>query len=459
MSLVARVRVFSRTPAGRRLAAITVAGALLRAAWGFWAVRRVPSDFIVSNDQYGYWYFGNQMAHGHGYISYLTGKATSYYPVGYPAVLAVIYWLGLHTPLLNNQAQLTVLLHVALSTASIGLSFFIALKAFRDRTALVAAAIVAFYPSLILGVATFALETTFIFSALLCVAIAVDHDWTSGPMSRRRLLWFGVAMGCSIVIRPFSLPIMLGLGIAVLCAGRGWRSALRHLGWASIAVVVVLTPLTVRNEVVFGKFIPISTNLGDGMCMSRFIGSRGDFAWASHQWCADPSLPEEIRNPANTKAAIHFVLDHPGEELRQIPLRFQLMMRQDHTVLVEVSENGTRLRLSARQRRALEITTDAYYHLSWILALPGLALLLAGWRRNRRTGPRRAIIAITLLGLQVIPITSWGNPRFHRPMLPFIAIVAAASIAWVLDRRWPQPAEATAVEHAVLSDQSATSDL
>ncbi len=434
MVLIDRVHHFSRTPSGKQLALVAFVGGALRLVWGFWATRSTPETWLLSGDQYSYWYYGNEIARGHGYIGYITGKATSYYPVGYPVVLAVVYWLGMHTPLPSNQAQLTAGLHILLSTASIVLVYFIARKAFGHRVGLIAAGIVALYPSLILGVATYSVETTFIFSVLLCVAILVDHDWTSGPMSRKRLLWFGVAFGCSVVVRPFSTPVMVGLVVAVFCAGYGWRSALRHVGWASITFLMMLTPLTVRNEIRFHRFIPISTNLGDGMCMSRFPGSNGGFAWASHAWCADPNLPEDERNPANTKAAIHFILDHPGEELRQIPKRFFLMMQQDHGIMVEVLGNGSNLSLPSALQTAISFSGDGYYHLSWAIALPGLLLLCRGWRRERRFGPHRAVIAITLLGLQLIPIASWGNPRFHTPMLPFISIVAAVSIDWLLCR-------------------------
>ena len=430
--LVDRVRHFSRTPSGKQLAFAVALGCLVRVAWGIWAARNTPYDWQVQGDQYSYWFFGNEIARGHGYLSYITGRPTSYYPVGYPIVLAVVYWLGLHTPLPDNQAHLTAALHVLLSTASIVLVYFIARKAFGHRVGIIAAWIVALYPSLIIGVATFSVETTFIFSALVCVAILIDHDWTAGPMSRKRLLWFGVAFGGSVLVRPFSAPIMIGLAVAAFCAGYGWRSVLRHVGWASITFLMVLTPLAVRNATVFHKFIPISTNLGDGMCMSRFPGSNGGFAWAIHAWCADPTLPEAERNPANTKAAIHFILDHPGEELRQIPKRFVLMMEQDHGTLAEALGNGSRLTLPSGLRTTIDFFTDGYYHASWMIALPGLILLFRNWRRDRRTGPHRAVIAITLLGLQLIPISSWGNPRFHTPMLPFLAILSAVSIDWFL---------------------------
>ena len=435
MILVGRVRRFGRDPDSRSLVVIVALGCIIRLAWGLWASRDTPQTWLISGDQYSYWYFGHEIARGDGYLSYLTGKPTSYYPVGYPVLLASVYWLGLHTPLPNNEAWLTVMLHIGLSTASIVLVYFIGRKAFHHRVGVIAAAIVAFYPSLIIGVATFSIETAFIFSVLLCVAILVDHDWRSGPMSRRRLLWFGVALGASVVMRPFSTPVMVGLAVAALCAGGGWRTVARHVGWASITFVMMLTPLTIRNAIVFDHFIPISTNLGDGMCMSRFPGSNGGFAWASHAWCADPNLPEELRNPANTKAGIRFILDHPGEELRQIPKRFRLMMEQDHGVLLEVLGSGSGLTLPDSVHDVITFTSDGYYHLSWMLAVPGLGLLMRRWRRDRRTGSQRAVVGVTLIGLQLIPLTSWGNPRFHIPMLPFIAIVAAASISWLIDQR------------------------
>ena len=435
MILVGRVRRFGRGADSRSLVVIVALGCIIRLAWGLWASRDTPQTWLISGDQYSYWYFGHEIARGNGYLSYLTGKPTSYYPVGYPVLLASVYWLGLHTPLPNNEAWLTVMLHIGLSTASIVLVYFIGRKAFHHRVGLIAAAIVAFYPSLIIGVATFSIETAFIFSVLLCVAILVDHDWQSGPMSRQRLLWFGVALGASVVMRPFSTPVMIGLAVAALCTGRGWRTVVRHVGWASITFVMMLTPLTIRNAIEFDHFIPISTNLGDGMCMSRYIGSNGGFSWADHAWCADPDMPEELRNPANTKAGIRFILDHPREELRQIPKRFGLMMEQDHGVLLEVLGSGSGLTLPDSVHDVITFTSDGYYHVSWMFAVPGLGLLMRRWRRDRRTGSQRAVIGVTLVGLQLIPLTSWGNPRFHTPMLPFIAIVAAASISWLIDWR------------------------
>ncbi|HEY4334162.1 MAG TPA: phospholipid carrier-dependent glycosyltransferase, partial [Ilumatobacteraceae bacterium] len=415
----------------------------VRLAFSLWSMRHVPTAL---GDEFSYWYYGNQMAHLHGYVGYdfvpqgntygvvSSHVASSYYPVGWPALLGVVYWIGLHVPLLDNQPKLTAVLQTVMSTGTVALVYFIARKAFNHRVAIIAAVIIAAFPSLIAEVGTYSLETAFIFFMLIALAIVVDHDWASGPMSRKRLLWFGVALGWSATVRPFSLPLLVGIVVAVWCAGRGWREVVRSLGWTAITLMLVLLPWTVRNEVRFHRIIPFSNNLGDTMCLSRYVGSNGGFAWSDHPGCADPHLPEAIRNTANIKAAVHFVLDHPREELRQTPLRFRLMMNNDHALFDEVESNGSQITFTGAWRTAVHQTADWYFRIVWILSLAGLGLMFRGWRKDRLLGPRRALIAIPALFLLLIPIELWGNPRFHVPVLPFMAMAAAAGISSAVDR-------------------------
>ena len=64
----------------------------------------------------------------------------------------------------------------------------------------------------------------------------------------------------------------------------------------------------------------------------------------------------------------------------------------------------------------------------YFFALAGLSVFglpaLAG--RDRR--PERLLVASGLVGLLVIPLLLWGNPRFHLPLVPFIVLCAAFAI-------------------------------
>ncbi len=437
MQFIVRLQSLFRTRPGKRLAVALGVGFGLRLAFGLWTMRATPT---ILGDQYSYWYFGNEIAHGRGYISYSTGSATSYYPIGYPALLGVVYWFGLHTPLPDNQPLITMIVHLLMSSASIALVYFVAHRMFSDRStghriALIAAWVVALFPSLIAGVGTYSLETAFIFFTLSAASLIIAHDFSRGAAGWRRLVAFGVLLGLSALIRPFSLPLLLGLAVALWCARCGWRSALRQLGWVVLTLVVVFTPWTIRNEQTFDKIVPFSTNLGDGLCMSRFPGSNGQFTWATHAWCADSTLPEAVRNPANTRAAIRFVLENPGEELRQIPHRFIGMMEHDHATLEEAVSNGSGLRTDSTLYRAMANYSDWYFFVVCLASLFGLVPVFRRWRFDPVTGPRRAIFGVLTVSLILIPVGLWGNPRFHVPFLPLLAILAAVGASLLIDWR------------------------
>ena len=76
----------------RWLIAIVAVGAVLRVVWLICNHVEPPRTMLESGDQYSYWYYGNAIADGEGYISYVTGEATAYYPIGYPAILAGLVW-------------------------------------------------------------------------------------------------------------------------------------------------------------------------------------------------------------------------------------------------------------------------------------------------------------------------------------------------------------------------------
>jgi 4-amino-4-deoxy-L-arabinose transferase-like glycosyltransferase len=413
----------------RPLVAIVTVGFVLRLVWAIHAARNVPGGWETAGDQFSYWYYGNEIAHGRGYISYISGQATAYYPIGYPALLGALYFVQIHTPLPNDQALLTALMHVVVGTASVALLHVIGRAAFSRRVGLTAAAAYAVYPSAIVAVATYSLETVYITSALGALAIVVTHDWERGPPSTRRLLGLGAALAVSVVIRPFSLPILIALAACYWLAGLGWRPLVRGLMIVLAVILVAIAPWTARNAVRFDAFVPFSNNLGDTMCMSRFPGSNGGFSWAVPPHCAAPDLPEAERNSANIRSALRFVRDHPGEEVKQWFLRVRMMMASDQQPLSEV-ESHTPGVLGATSRSILVVVTEAWFALTVALSVPGMVLAVVRHRRR----PAVAAVLITTAFLFAIPIGLWGAQRFHAPLIPFFCLFAALTVWTVIER-------------------------
>lgn len=413
------------------LVAILVVAAGLRIAWALYATEEPIA--LVSGDAYSYYYYGQELAAGNGYVGYTSGEPTAYYPIGYPAMLAPLFWVVRHTPIPDNLPLAGSLLNAAFGTLSVGLVFVIARRVFGTRAGLVAAAVTAVWPNLVFYTATLQLETAFILFALAAVAVLVTHDWATGPPSRARLLAFGGVLGLSALVRPFSLPFLAGLVVALLVLGYGWRQTIAALGWTLLALAVVLTPWTVRNVVVMDSPIVFSTNMGDTLCLDRHDKATGTFQWAGHEGCVDPDTPEVERNSGNTRKAFEFVVEHPDKELRQVLERGRYMMKDDHDGLTAVESGNANRFLGHRLRTLLTRIADWFFYAALVLAALGLPAFFRGRR------PVRLFVVVAMLSLVAVPLGLWGNPRFHVPALPFLAIAAAVPLTRLPVRRTSRP--------------------
>ena len=405
------------------LVGILAVATALRFGWGVATLDEVPETWIEGGDQYSYWYYGNEIADGNGYISYTNGEATSYYPIGFPATLAALFWLQEHTPLPDHQPTAVAVFNALLSTASVFFVFLIARAAHGVRAGLVAAALTALTTNLVLYVASYALETSFVFWSTAALAVLVTHDWANGPPSWRRVLGFGAVLAVSGMVRPFSLPFLLALVVGVLVARGGWRRALASAGLAIVPALALVIPWTIRNLDAMDAFVPISTNLGDTACLDRSLESDGGFAWAAHDGCADPTLPEAERSRENIGKAIDFVVTHPMAELELMGKRLWRMLEHDHSGLEETEGIHGRF-LTDGWRRAITGVSDATF---WVLFGAGVLGLWALFRRgDPATRVQRLAVGIAFLVLLALPIGLWGNPRFHVPLLPLLAVSAAS---------------------------------
>src|SRR5205085_1907328 len=138
------------TPAGRL-------GVAVRVGWVVLAARRA-----VMGDPVAYTYHGAQLARGQGYRSFIAAYTTltppehsgsfpptAFYPIGYPAALAVVFWFVFHTPLPDNLPRAVGFFQVALGVGSVLLAAEVARHLFSSRVAVYTAGLVAVFPSLV----------------------------------------------------------------------------------------------------------------------------------------------------------------------------------------------------------------------------------------------------------------------------------------------------------------------
>jgi hypothetical protein len=191
-----------------------------------------------------------------------------------------------------------------------------------------------------------------------------------------------------------------------------------------VIVAVSMVPWTIRNLDALDAFVPVSTNLGDTVCIDRTLDANGTFRFAEHEGCADPSLPEAERSQANVRKALSFVVHHPVKEVQLWGMRTYRIMIDDRIALREVEELAAGRFLPDGIRTMLGIVADAWFFAIGTLALAGAAVA----RRRMWATPARLISFTTAVSLLVIPMLLWGAPRFHVPLSPFLAIGAAVAI-------------------------------
>ena len=415
------------------LVAILAIAFALRLAWAL-TTTRAPV-FVESGDAYSYFFYGRQMAEGGGYLNLDgSGRATAYYPPGYPAILGALFWVLLHTPLPDDAAALAMggsLLHVVLGTASVALAFVLARSLAGRRTALAAAAVLAVWPNVVFYGSTLQLETTFIFLSLAVLAVAATHDWSAGAPGVGRTALFGAALAGVCLVRPFAAPFVVVPAIAAVVAGAGLRRSAIVGASALVPFVLLLVPWTLRNQRAMGAALPFSSNTGDTVCLDRSLDAEGGFRFADHEGCADPDLGEVARNAESTRLAVEFVRRHPDREALQIVRRLRLIFGNDNDGLYAVERGTNAPFLPGGLRTALRRLADGYFFV--VLALAGAGLvrlardLLRG--RDRVQAARALVVVLPFLSLVGTAALLWGTPRFHLPTTPFLAVFAGIALS------------------------------
>ena len=406
------------------LVAVLATAFVLRLAWVL--ATSDPPVFIESGDAYSYLFYGRQLAEGGGYLNLDgSGNATAYYPIGYPALLAAVFWAVLHTPLPNDLALTAGLLHVALGTGSVALLHTIVHRTTGSRrTALLAAAALALWPNAIFHTSTVLLETAFTFAALVPLTILATSPAPAPVPTARRLVAFGTTLGLVALVRPFVVPFLLlpaALAALAVLSGSRLRTAARVTAVAAVPFVLVLVPWTLRNQAAMGAPLPFSSNMGDTACIDRNDDAEGGFRWAAHDGCADHRLGEVERNRESTAKAVRWVIEHPGREALQIVRRTRLILGDDHDGLDTVERYGANPVAGSATLRTL---ADGWFFLALALAVAGLVRTVTS--RGARTLVLLGVPSAVLLGIAAL---LWGTSRFHVPALPYLAAFAAIALS------------------------------
>jgi 4-amino-4-deoxy-L-arabinose transferase-like glycosyltransferase len=219
----------------------------------------IPPDIsYVDMDAVEYDHLGWSLAQGHGFV-YPDGNPTTFRFPGYPYLLGLIY-------LVFGHHHLAVLLIQAFLGVFAPLFIYLTAKElFPERISRVAGLIAAGYPIFIWYLGWIMSENLFFF--LLCLLIYLTVSLKKRP-TWGRLVWLGVIIGILSLTRGVGLPFIGLIPVYIFFYFKG-NFGERVIRAAAVGLIAasLLVPWTIRNRVVFGRWMLPSSEAGAVMWM------------------------------------------------------------------------------------------------------------------------------------------------------------------------------------------------
>lgn len=329
----------------------------------------------------------------------------------YPLVMFLVYKLaGVH-PMLLEIIQCFLSVGIGFMTLLIGR------RLFDQRTALIAAALVLFFPDLIIVTTFLYTETLFIFlfMALLYTALRVVDNPT---MSNIALA--GIVGGLATLTRGVTMlfPAIL---FFVLLIRNGLLKSLKTSVLYGLFFVLPIIPWTIRNYVTFDKAIPIAVGTGDVLWTGNYLPFDGKYNYEKTMALMDSMTVgmNQIEREAKLVAvAKENMAAEPGKTAWLMVRKFFRFW----TWVYEAQPTGQRRTQSSATGLILRI---AYYPIL-CLFIAGIALALKRWKYL-------LLLHLILIYYSLIHAVMLVVPRYRIPVLPLMILFAGYALVRLYD--------------------------
>lgn len=336
-----------------------------------------------------------------------------------------------------------------LGVAAIVVVFLLGRRLGGGPAGLIAAFAVAVYPPFIHSTGELMSEPPAIFTL---PAAVLSFLWASEQERLRVWLLPGFLFGLTALVRPEYLAVAVVFALlAAIRVGRerGWRLGLAGAALLVVALLVPIVPWTVRNAVVLGRVVPISTGGGKALYVGTFLPADGEYQRVKallaerylHRDLAPSSAALERVNPTplfDRVAARYPELPRDSALGKVGKQNFSKYFSEDPIGYLAMTarkvgrmwSSGVGEAMSSTAGRAIQLLVVA-------LALAGLGLL-ARWRWWWELAAMAApIVIVTAVGA-----VSLAAPRRNEVLMTLVLPLAAAALAWAgswARERWREP--------------------
>lgn len=372
-------------------------------------------------DASSYYQLGTNLAEGKGYVNWYKLKhggqslPTANFPPLYPALLALLHHLGLHTQEVQRYAV------AMLGVVNVPILAFAGRRIAGPVAGGAAALIAAISPALIEIDGSFMSEglyLTFVSLTIFVILYAEDHaGWHSWGV-------VGVLLGLASLARSEGI-ILLGLMAIPIAWERGRGQALMPrvvpVLAAGVGAILVVGPWTIRNAIQFEALIPVSQSynsvLAGANCWSAYSmhSELGGWVVPCVRLVEPNGLGEVKTFDVYRTAGVEYALSHKEEWPRVIGARVLRTWG--------LFQPGVWFGLGSAEIRSIEFAKRTMWT-GW--------LLIAVAPFGSRLVARQSFARIWLLLAPIATVTlttaiAYGNTRFRAAAEPSLILLAAVA--------------------------------
>jgi hypothetical protein len=372
------------------------------------------------------WYLGRaqNIASGFGYSE--SGIRTAFWPVGYPAFLALTFYLFGPTLLVGQYANLV------LSLLSLLLIYLLARKFTRNEyTARISVLLLALYPNYFAYTSLTLSEIYFSFLLLLGVYlfITLRGSW--------RILSVGIVFGLAALTKPqfvFIPAVLVGMAMLERHRAIGFSQSIVTGLLIYAVMAAILIPWAVRNTLLFGEVVLISTNSGVTLLTGNNPSARGSLSEHDPMVQARRfSVADQVAADKRAKAlAFEWISNNPERFLQLIPLKVFHLWFMDGEAEWGYQAGFKNYEDSAWIFRVTRVLNQVYYFAILLAAILSLRLLVE--RHDSLWMPYFTFGYVFAIYLTLITVVFSGQSRFHFPVMPWLMIYAAWTLTVFVQR-------------------------
>lgn len=340
---------------------------------------------------------------------------TAFYPVGYPALLALSH--RVFAPSLWNAG----LLNLLAAALTVGGIVALARRALGPGREHLPAALYTLAPGAVMYTSAVMTETVSGALVTLTALLAARH---ADRGARRDALGAGILLGLGGLVRPQVLA--LGPLLAWMAAPwPGWKSRARTMALLGAMACVVVLPWTVRNCVQLDGCALVSVNGGSNLWIGTDPSALGTYRELRRGEGCDRVLGEVAKDRCYARKARARILADPFAWLALVPMKVHALLDYETAPVEYLQEAGV---FPPARAESLGRWSTGWHRITLALALLGL-VSVRSWTTALR------LCAAMVLGMVALHGIFFGSDRYHLVFAPLVCVMAGTVLPMRVEAR------------------------